>query len=345
MATDAEQTIELLNIVNQGGGTSTSVDMGMGVYDASGGCSGLTLVDDSDPNTLVMTGLTPSNTYYVRVYGWFSSIQYNNFDICVKGPLPPITPDYSNDFSTYPGDGWSEATGPYGTPSGTSSGFTSDDFINDSGHVNGTSAKINIFGTTRDEYLISPTFDLSGGTYYLNFDIGLTVWNGTTAVNLGVDDYVAFLVTQDGGSNWTELLRWDSNSSISELGEAISEITLSGYGAAVQFAFYAYSDTSNEDNDFFIDNFEITTNSTLSTDENVLEGFKLYPTLVQDELKYISQDDVQAISVYNVLGQEVIRRTSNLDGSPINVSSLKSGMYLVRVQVGDAIGTYKIIKE
>lgn len=94
VATGSQHTIALQNIVNQGGGTSTSTDMGMGVYDATGGCgAGLVFFDDSDPNTLALSGLVATTTYYVRVYGWGTTIQYNNFDICVGTPPPPPAND------------------------------------------------------------------------------------------------------------------------------------------------------------------------------------------------------------------------------------------------------------
>ena len=89
---------------------------------------------------------------------------------------PMANIDYLNPFTTYPGAGWSEATGPINEPSGTSSAFLQDDFGNDTTHENGKSARINIYGTAVDEYLITPKYDLSGGTYYLNADLALTLY-------------------------------------------------------------------------------------------------------------------------------------------------------------------------
>ncbi len=63
----------------------------------------------------------------VRVYGWYSSVQQNNFNICVGSPIGTITPNFSDDFSTL--DNWTESEGPFGTPSSTddtSSWVTSD---------------------------------------------------------------------------------------------------------------------------------------------------------------------------------------------------------------------------
>ena len=92
VATGADHRVSILNVVNQGGGTSTSTFMGMGVYDATGGCAGLVFFDDGN-NTLDLTGLTASTTYFVRVYGWFSSVQNNDFDICIGTPPPPPAND------------------------------------------------------------------------------------------------------------------------------------------------------------------------------------------------------------------------------------------------------------
>jgi hypothetical protein len=217
--------------------------------------------------------------------------------------------------------------------------------VNDAAGSYGRSAKINLFGTGADEYMISPEFNLSGATYYLNFDLGLTVWNSTNAATLGSDDYVALLVTQDDGATWTELQRWDSTTPISETGEENPEIVLTGYGDTVQFAFYAFSDTSNEDNDFFIDNFRILVDTALSNDDETIEGFKLYPRIVQQYLNYDAQENVQRISIYNLLGQEVMNVKPNVTNSQLDLSSLRGGIYLVKVQVGNVTQTFKIIKE
>ena len=166
--------------------------------------------------------------------------------------------DYLNPFTTYPGAGWSEATGPINEPSGTSSAFQQDDFGNDTTHENGKSARINIYGTAVDEYLITPKYDLSGGTYYLNADLALTLFANSNASALDPDDYLALLVTQDDGATWTELARWDENSSLTPEGAPMDEIMLTGYNSETYFSFYAFSDTSGVDNDLFIDNFQIT---------------------------------------------------------------------------------------
>ena len=315
---------------------------GIVIRDMSGNeiaCAGTFADDDT-----TLTGWEIGDDLIIQIYDYGTSVSDVAFCLEEYTPPAPIVPNYTETFDTYLPDRWSEASGAYGSPSGTTGSFTADDFVNDTSHPNGKSARINIYGTSVDEYLISPEFNLTGSDYFLNFDVGLTEYANTNAATLGDDDYVALLVTQDGGSTWTELDRWDSTTPISETGVSALEKVLSGYGDTVQFAFYAFSDTSNEDNDFFIDNFQITS-ATLGTENNTLEGFTLYPTIVKEALNFNSQKNVEAIAVYNLLGQEVYKGMPNANSSSINLSSLRPGVYLVKVTAEGLIGSYKIIKE
>ncbi len=315
---------------------------GIIIRDASGNeidCAGTFASDDH-----ILDGWSIGDDLIIQIYDFGTSVSDVAFCLEEYTPPAPIVPDYSNDFTTYPPDQWTEASGAFMNPSGTSSSFTSDDFGNDGASPNGQSARVNVFGTLTDEYLITPRFNLSGATYYMNFDIALTEFSNTDAATFGTDDYVSLLVTQDGGGTWTELMRWDSNSTISNTGESVTEVVLSGYGAEVQFAFYAFSDTTNEDVNFYIDNFQITS-TTLGVDRDEIEGFSLFPTIVKQDLNFNSLENVDELTVYNLLGQQVFTAKPELSNSSVNLSGLKGGMYIVKVKVGDSTGTYKIIKE
>ena len=216
----------------------------------------LNSLGDTEVTTLSITNLNYATTYYWKV------VSKNGISVAADCSESSFTTQsasvpFISSFENYP-SGWFEAAGAYGSPAGTTSTFAQGDFGNDTENANGKSAKVNIYGTSTDEYLVSPILDLSSGTHYLNFDLALTAYNATTAATLGADDYLALLVTQDAGATWQELTRWDSDSTLGNTGDPIDEIELTGYGAEVQFAFYAFSDTSNVDNDLFIDNFQIT---------------------------------------------------------------------------------------
>ena len=83
----------------------------------------------------------------------------------------------------------------------------------------------------------------------------------------------------------------------------------------------------------------------LSTDKNAIEGFKLFPTVVQKELNFTSTDKVEVITIFNILGQKVYTNTPDVKDAAIDISSLQSGLYNVQVKVNGASGSYKIIKE
>lgn len=87
VATGTTHTVDLINIT---GGTT---DLYHSVYAGSCGSPGTALVC-SDPNTSSISGLTPGNTYFVRVYSWTSTPgQSSSFDVCIGTPPPPPSND------------------------------------------------------------------------------------------------------------------------------------------------------------------------------------------------------------------------------------------------------------
>ena len=288
--------------------------------------------------TLGSSGSYDSSGEIIDVESVYHSYSYT--------PPATITPNYTETFNSFLPESWEVAQGAYGSPIGVKTQFIEWDFGNDSENSNGTAAVINIYEDGIADYLFSPVFDLSGGTYFLNYDVALTKYESTESSTLGSDDYVAVLVTQDRGDSWTELMRWIAETDISNEGTPAAERTLSGYGTEVQFAFYANSGANDPgiDNEFFIDNFRITS-ETLGKAPNILEDFTMYPTIVKQELNFRSQNKVEAITVFNLLGQEVFFGALDTNNSSVNLSKLTPGMYIVKVSVEGKTGSYKIVKE
>ena len=307
----------------------------------------LTSLGTTPETTVNITNVNYNTTYYWMV------VPYNDAgssEGCEEWSLTTVSMpslDYLNPFTIYPGAGWSEAAGSINEPSGTTSSFIEDDFGNDSTHENGKSARINIYGTAVDEYLITPKFDLSGGTYYLNADLALTLYAASTASDLDPDDYLALLVTQDDGASWTELARWDENSTLTPEGAPMDEITLSGYNNETYFAFYAFSDTSGVDNDLFIDNFQITATSlsdTAGVEDESLVTLNVYPNPAIDVLNISSQSTINTVEIFNVLGQKVITMQVEDTSTEINVSNLNAGIYLIKYEINNSTSTKKFVK-
>ncbi|WP_312902530.1 T9SS type A sorting domain-containing protein [Chryseobacterium taichungense] len=85
VATSTNHRISLLNVQSVGS-EPDDTDTYFQVF--SGGCGALSSVYCSDPSSGTLTGLTPGETYLVRVYSYYGTGSNQSFDICV-GTLPP----------------------------------------------------------------------------------------------------------------------------------------------------------------------------------------------------------------------------------------------------------------
>ena len=78
--------------------------------------------------------------------------------------------------------------------------------------------------------------------------------------------------------------------------------------------------------------------------EDDLADFKFYPNPVQDRLNLRAQDNIENISVFNMLGQEVMRQAPNRNSAEVDMSGLQTGSYFVRVTINGVTETKQIIK-
>lgn len=70
-----------------------------------------------------------------------------------------------------------------------------------------------------------------------------------------------------------------------------------------------------------------------------------FPNPVKDKLTLKAQQNIQNVSVFNMLGQEVMRTKMNVQRGDLDMSSLQSGPYFVKVSINDTVETIKIIKK
>ncbi len=131
------------------------------------------------------------------------------------------------------------------------------------------SAHINVYGTDRKDWLVTPSIDLgTEGNKQLEFDLALTDFGSTNIADLsGIDDKFAVVISTDNGATWSSnniLKLWDNQGShfvynqISRTGEH-NILYLNEYTGVVKLAFYAESISSNADNSLFVDNVKVNT--------------------------------------------------------------------------------------
>ncbi|WP_189663263.1 MULTISPECIES: T9SS type A sorting domain-containing protein [unclassified Polaribacter] len=95
----------------------------------------------------------------------------------------------------------------------------------------------------------------------------------------------------------------------------------------------------------YFDNLYFYKASTLSANSNELLGFSMYPNPTSNILNISAKETIQNAQIFNVLGKEVMSLNINKNSESIDVSSLSSGIYLIKYQSNGAVGTAKFVKE
>jgi len=282
--------------------------------------------------------LTPATTYYVWVRSVCSAADRSGWSVGTTfttdcAVIVPTTA-YTNDFSTFPGDCWEQASGGDATtgPTDTDELWYQGDFLN----AGDDSAVVNLFSDGNAGWLKTVPFDLSAGGYKVSFDYGVTEFFGTNSSAMGSDDVVQFLVSGDGGATWTVLQTWDAANAPSNTSTPYSYNLTSYTGANTVFAFYASDGSVNdsEDYEFFIDNFKVES-ATLATLEasKDKDNIKAYPNPFTDVLNISNADRVKSVSVSDVSGR--LLKTIDQPFSALHLGDLKQGLYFITLNMKD----------
>ncbi|NNK82009.1 MAG: T9SS type B sorting domain-containing protein, partial [Flavobacteriaceae bacterium] len=213
-------------------------------------------------NPYTFSGLTAATDYEVYVRANCLSDGFSTW----AGPINFTTacdvfiPEYLEDFTTIIPNCWDEASNGDGVTGPTDLGagsWTSDGYLN-----NGFSGayKINLYASSKSDWILSPQIDLTGGPFQVEFDFGIMEWlSSTTAGTLGSDDTVELYITTDNWATWTNLLTIDNTFVVPATGTQIV-YNLSAYsGEIVQFGILGSEGTVDDsaDNDVFVDNFRV----------------------------------------------------------------------------------------
>lgn len=85
--------------------------------------------------------------------------------------------------------------------------------------------------------------------------------------------------------------------------------------------------------------------SDLSVDHNGLVNFKLYPNPVNGVLNLNATRPIEQVSIYSLLGQQVLETSVNQNQTAINTSPLSAGVYLLKAKIDGNTATYRFIKQ
>mgnify|MGYP002638767752 FL=1 len=212
---------------------------------------------------------TPAALAYNTTYYW-SVTPYNSYGDATGVVVwsfttrddPTLVPPFTEDMEIWLPLDWSRYAGYIAADAtvltASTVGFIQDDYLNTV--ALSKSARVNIYGNTRNAWLMSPEIDLGDGstTYEVFFDLGQTAYTGTGVTAMGADDRFIFLVSDDGVWDETNaLIEWNATSDIIANAGQLVKVNLAGYTGVVQFAFYGESTVSNTDYNVYVDNFGV----------------------------------------------------------------------------------------
>ncbi len=311
--TPATLTSDQMVIIRTSSESGSNVsDAGMALYE--GDCSNLSIIecdDDDGPGLfpeIRRTDLTPGNTYYVRVWE-YGNDRFGQFNICVFVVDIPENDACSNaiEVASLPYNNTQDAT--YAT---NNDGFITacDDGNNNNGMNDGVWYKFTV-GTANGDITIQVDPDN---------------WNAEVAVYTGSCGSFTCVANADAGYSGTA--------------ETVTFTPTDNTTYYVNVGYYSHSYDGAE-GPYTID---ISGNSTLNAGELTQSDFSFYPNPTTGVIRWNASQSVNRVQVTNLTGQ-VLMNLDNPAGNSMDISRLPQGVYLLRVQIGDKQGTYRLIKE
>lgn len=187
-------------------------------------------------------------------------------------------------------------------------------------------------------------FTSSGDDYLFSYTTGAVAGESAYFEILIKKDFMGLMAFTDcNGTTLSGCLSGSYSGSFSTATGTLS-VTLQNLAAnqTVYFGVGIWSDP--KDLSFDVTNFTVTP-SALGIDETDQNKIRVFPNPVSDVLNISGLKEISEVSIYNLLGQEVIRKDKFDGQNQINVSSLSPGTYLVKVNADAKTETYKIVKQ
>ncbi len=251
--------------------------------------------------------------------GEWGTMDFASGTVTVTDPPPPAYDDIANALSITVDEGFCDgsntnATNAFATGSdeGVGDCFNGDNADNDvwfTFTVPATTATVNV------------STDFTGGTLV---DTEMSVYSGTpgalTELECSQDEGTT---TLSNGFSW--------NSLITDLDVTAGEtyyIQVAGYGTT-SFGTFCLA---------------VETNQTLSASEFELDSFTYFPNPINDQLHLKAQSQIDNVTIFNMLGQEVLNVSPKSLEVDVQTEAFKQGAYFAKVTIGNSSKTIKLIK-
>jgi hypothetical protein len=95
----------------------------------------------------------------------------------------------------------------------------------------------------------------------------------------------------------------------------------------------------------YYDNLYLHKNTVLSNNDFEKLKARIYPNPATNLLNIESEISIEKVTLYNILGQEVISKSPNAELVTLDVSSLQVGVYIVKTSINGNVSSTRFIKE
>ena len=204
-------------------------------------------------------------------------------------------------------------------------------------------AEASVAGTFLYVATETPNFEAFFG-FAPNYTSGSMAINGDDAVELFKDDAVIETfgdIDKDGsGEDWDYLDGWAyrNNGTTSDGAFVIADWSFSGVDGLE-----GGTNNATATSPFPIGTYVV--GNTAGVESNVLLGFSMYPNPASNRLNISATETIQNAEIYNILGKNVMSVNVNDTKVSLDISNLAAGIYIVKYNANDKIGTAKFIKK
>lgn len=175
-----------------------------------------------------------------------------------------------------------------------------------------------------DIWTSTPTLDKS-------FNLKFSNWNGgageSNAIEYSVTNASGYPLPNPNPGTWISL-----------------DIPLADWSAGSRNDLVQFIITSNLGTVYY-DNLYLYKGSPLGTQKFETSSVKMYPNPVKNTLTIEANSEIKRVSVYNILGQEVLKSSPKSNTATLQTNELQKGVYMVTTEIDGKLSTSKVVKE
>jgi hypothetical protein len=186
--------------------------------------------------------------------------------------------------------------------------------------------------------------NLANGSYTVSFDLRKPAGSGAQAFVAFVKSGSDFMtISTNDDSSTGEVFENDRKFKVRPVNIASDWATFS-FNVVVQRTgtapVYITNNQFSNGGPLHIDNFSVTTQTTLSSNLEGVVGLSIYPNPASDVVYVSAAEAIESVSLVNALGQTV---AAPFNGSSIDVAALPHGVYISTVVAGGTSSAQKVL--